>query len=79
METDYGAMPNTPYILCYFNEPFLLTCPSVLQTVEPALVMGLLGGDVQRKERGLSLLVVALAPEQGGKGPVEVRIGCGGD
>jgi hypothetical protein len=30
-------MPNTNRILCYFNGPFLLACPRVLQIVEPAL------------------------------------------
>jgi hypothetical protein len=30
MEFDSKAMPNTPYISCYFNGPFLLACPRVL-------------------------------------------------
>jgi hypothetical protein len=37
MEFGSSAMPNTPYILCYFNGPFLLTCPRVLQIVELVL------------------------------------------
>jgi hypothetical protein len=37
MEFGSGIMTNTPYIICYFNGPFLVACPRVLEIVEPAL------------------------------------------
>jgi hypothetical protein len=37
MEFGSGTMTNTPYMICYFNGPFLVACPRVLEIVEPAL------------------------------------------
>jgi hypothetical protein len=37
IEFGSGIMTNTPYIICYFNGPFLVACPRVLEIVEPAL------------------------------------------
>jgi hypothetical protein len=38
MEFGSGTMTITPYIICYFNGPFLVACPRVLEIVEPALL-----------------------------------------